>query len=232
MELEFNFLAEPEISTILVPFLVTEYALENLEVGYNFIEEIVKNQPVASENIVEESDSLNLIVNAMIASFHKDPNAIKTLVSFMKCAKDSHIGKVKTPKKNMWVPSKESVKFPCRCNGFVSASNSYVIFEPDETEPWPHGLELNQELFTMSREVSHRVNIAVHNNKNYQILIKGGTVLGRLDSVKSIIPADAKLASTIVSNSTQNIAVFQQKDTNVLDTKAKGFLQTFSSSLT
>jgi len=78
----------------------------------------------------------------MIASFDKDSNTIKTLVSVMKCAKDSHIGYVKTPKKNIWIPAKQSVKVPCRCNGFVNASRINVIFEPDETEPWPHGLEL------------------------------------------------------------------------------------------
>ena len=65
----------------------------------------VKNQSAASENNAEESDSTTLLVNAMMASFHKDLNIIKALVSFMKCAKDSHLGNVKTPKKNIWVPS-------------------------------------------------------------------------------------------------------------------------------
>jgi len=106
----------------------------------------------------------------MIAFFHKDSNTIKTLVSFMQCAKDSHIGYVKTPKKNIWLPAKKSVKVPCPCNGFVNASRSNVIFEPDETEPWPHGLELNQELLTVSKGVSHRVNVTVHNNTHHQML--------------------------------------------------------------
>ena len=121
MELEFGFLAEQDISIILVPFLVTENFLENLKIGCNVIEEIVKIQSVASENKVKESDSSNLIINAMITSFHKDHNAFKTLASLMKCAKDNHIGYVKTPKKNIWVPSKRSVKVPYRCSGFVNA---------------------------------------------------------------------------------------------------------------
>ena len=144
VELEFSFLAEQDISTILVPFLVTENFLENPIIGYNVIEEIVKNPSVASKSKAEESDSSRLLVNAIIASFHKDSNTIKTLVSVMKCAKDSHIGYVKTPKKNIWIPAKQSVQVPCRSNGFLDASRINVILELDETEPWPHGLELTK----------------------------------------------------------------------------------------
>ena len=218
VELEFSFLGEQGIPTIIVPFLVTDNALENPIIGYNVIEEIVKNQAMASENKIEKSDLSNLLVNAMIASFHKEPNTIEALISFMKCVKDDHLGYVKTPKKNVWVPSKQSVKIPCRCNGLVDASKSNVIFEPDETEPWPHGLEVNQELMSVSKGVSHRVNVTIHNNTNHQILLKARTILGRLDPVKSIVPADAKLASTTVSSSTQT-AVFQQKSTNISETK-------------
>ena len=105
---------------------MSENFLENPIIGYNVIEEIVKNQSVASKSKVEDSDSSSLLVNAMTASFHKDSNTIKTLVSFMKCAKDSYIGYVKTPKKNIWLPAEQSVKVPCRCNGFVNASNELM----------------------------------------------------------------------------------------------------------
>ena len=91
MELEFSFLGEQGISTIMVPFLVKENVLENPIMGYNVIEEIVKNQSVVSENYsMEESDSSNLVLNTMVASFHKKTEALKALVSFMKCSKDAH----------------------------------------------------------------------------------------------------------------------------------------------
>ena len=53
VELEFSFLGEQGIPTIIVPFLVTDNALENPIIGYNVIEEIVKNQAMASENEIE-----------------------------------------------------------------------------------------------------------------------------------------------------------------------------------
>ena len=79
------------------------------------------------------------------------------------------------------------MKIPGLCDDLVKASKSTVIFEQEETEPWPHGLEVNQELLTVSKGVLHRVNVTIHNNTNYQILLKGRTVLGRLDPVKSLV---------------------------------------------
>ena len=84
----------------------------------------------------------------------------------------------------------------------------------------------------MSKGISHRVNVTVHNNTNHQILLKGRTVLGRLDPIKSIVPADAKLASTTFSDSTQSRTVFQQKDTNISETKSQSVSPDSSSSLT
>ena len=108
-----------------------------------------------------------------------------------------------------------------------------MVFEPDETEPWPHDFEVNKDLLAASKGVSHRANVInIHSNTNHQILLKGRTVLGRLDPVKLIVSADVKLTSTTVKDSTQNRAVFEQKDTSVAETKLKISLQIFSSSLT
>ena len=51
-------------------------------------------------------------------------------------------------------------------------------------------------------------------------MLKARTVVGRLDPVKSVIPADAKLASTTVTDSTQKRVVFQQENIKISETKS------------
>ena len=138
----------------------------------------------------------------------------------MKCTKDNHLRYVKTLKKNIWVLPIRSVKILCHYNGIVNVLTTNVIFAPDKTEPWPHGLKLYQELFTVSKGASHRVYATINNNTNHQMLLKARTVLDGLDPIKSIIPGEAKLGSTTVTNSTQKTATFQQEIIKISETNS------------
>ncbi len=98
----------------------------------------------------------------MTASFHKKPETLEALVSFMHDYKDVYFGTVKTPKRNFWIPPKQSVKVSCRLDGFVNELQTQALFEPDETEPRPHSLEVNQLLLTVSKGLRTRRNSSIH----------------------------------------------------------------------
>eukprot|EP00112_Aurelia_sp_Birch-Aquarium-sp1_P014900 Seg3250.1 transcript_id=Seg3250.1/GoldUCD/mRNA.D3Y31 product="hypothetical protein" protein_id=Seg3250.1/GoldUCD/D3Y31 len=155
----------------------------------------------------------------MAASFHKKPETLEALVSFMRDDKDVYLGAVKTPKQNVWIPPKQSVKVSCRSDGFVNELKTQALFEPDETEPWPHGLEVSEMLLTVSKGTSHRVNLSIYNATDHQILLKGRTVLGRLEPIKSVVPVDTKLNNTPVIESNQIESDLQQPSMNFPEEK-------------
>eukprot|EP00794_Sanderia_malayensis_P005110 gene5110-5758_t len=151
----------------------------------------------------------------MAASFHKETETLEALVSLLRSDKDVCLGTVKTPKQKVWIAPKQSVKVPCRSNNFVNELKTQALFEPDETEPWPHGLEVNQMLLTLSKGTSHRVNLSIYNAMDHQILLKARTVLGRLEPVKSVIPLDVKLNNTPVVESNHIKTDIQQPSMNL-----------------
>ena len=228
VELEFSLSGEQDASPIVVPFLVTENSLANPIIGYNVIEELVKTPMSVSENnCTQEANSSKLLLNAMAASFHKKPETLEALVSFMRDDKDVYFGTVKTPKQNLWIPPKQSVKVSCRSDGFVNELKSQALFEPDETEPWPHGLEVNQLLLTLSKGSSHRVNLSIYNATDHQILLKARTVLGRLEPVKSVVPVDIKLNNTPVIESNVIESDIQQRPVTLSEEKMQNISPDF-----
>ena len=228
VELEFSLSGEQDASPIVVPFLVTENSLANPIIGYNVIEELVKTPMSVSENnCTQEANSSKLLLNAMAASFHKKPETLEALVSFMRDDKDVYFGTVKTPKQNLWIPPKQSVKVSCRSDGFVNELKTQALFEPDETEPWPHGLEVNQLLLTLSKGSSHRVNLSIYNATDHQILLKARTVLGRLEPVKSVVPVDIKLNNTPVIESNVIESDIQQRPVTLSEEKMQNISPDF-----
>ena len=71
-----------------------------------------------------------------------------------------------------------------------------VLLEPDETNPWPNGLEISETLLTVKKGKSTRVDINITNNTNHEILLKGQAPLRRLQLVQSVTPVEVKMKET------------------------------------
>ena len=68
-----------------------------------------------------------------------------------------------------------------------------VLFEPDESYPWPSGLEITETLLTVKKRKSNKVEIDTVNNVNYDIKLPERTLLGRLQPVQSVTPVEVRL---------------------------------------
>ena len=68
-----------------------------------------------------------------------------------------------------------------------------VLFEPDEPNPWPSGLEIAETLLTVNKGKSSKVEIEIVNNTNPDIILPGRTLLGRLQLVQSVTPVEVRL---------------------------------------
>ncbi len=67
-----------------------------------------------------------------------------------------------------------------------------MLFEPDLSTSISSGLELTQTLFVLSKGKSPRVSIQINNPSKHDILLKGRTMLGTLQLVKSVTPLEVK----------------------------------------
>ena len=81
----------------------------------------------------------------------------------------------------------------CRANTGPVERTTPVLFEPDESNPWPSGLEITETLLTVKKGKSSKVEIDIVNNTNHDIRLPGRTLLGRLQIVQSVTPVEVRL---------------------------------------
>ena len=72
-------------------------------------------------------------------------------------------------------------------------AKTLVLFEPDENDTLPPGLELSHMLLQISRGTSNRIKLEIENTTNHPISLQGRTVLGRLEVITLVTPMLVKL---------------------------------------
>ena len=169
-----------------VPFLVTPETLDYPIVGYNVIQEIIDRD--SEESSVNSSN----IVDCLKASFVSEvkTDKVNMLANLIKCSKSAEFCQVKTVKKNVIIPKKSAVKVTCKANTGTQPAKIPVLFEPEETEPWPSGLSVSETLLTVKGGNSCQFKLDVVNETEHDIVLGKRTCLGRLELVRSVTPVD------------------------------------------
>ena len=202
---EFRFrLSSPE-SELLVPFLVTEEVLEMPLIGYNVIEEIMKDQ-TGAEFLQRQVEDVTLAFTGL------NTDDSKTLVNFILNNQETELCPVRTTKRDVTIPKGQTIKIPCRLNTGPVERRTPVLFEPEETTPWPSGLEVTETLLTVQKGKSSQVNIEVVNTTNHDITVKNRTTLGHIHLVQSITPLEVRLKEPTTDGSRVNQG--QGRETN------------------
>ena len=98
---------------------------------------------------------------------------------------------VKSRKQDTVIPKGQSV-VSCRA-ALEPVSTIPVLFELDTNPSWPSGLEIPGTQVTVAGGSTCRVNIRVDNPTKHDITLKGRTILGHLQQVKSVTPLEVKL---------------------------------------
>ena len=172
-------LLDNSVTEVTVPFLVTKEELQCPIIGYNVIELFVK------DNGPEKS------LPAVAKSFHnKDASA---LVNFINGDMTESLCTIKTSKKNVNIPSGQSVDIPCRANTGPIQRKCPALFEPDEQCGWPTGITVQEALVTIKQGKSSIIDIPVTNTTQHDIVLPNRVILGRLQLVRSVTPLEVKL---------------------------------------
>ena len=114
-------------------------------------------------------------------------------MNFIESLNQEELCFVKTTKRDTTIPPKQSLRVTCRANTGPVGRPTPVLFEPDEANPWPNGLEIPETLLTVKKGKSSQVDIDVTNNTNHEIVLRGRTLLGRLQLVQSVTPVEVKI---------------------------------------
>ena len=166
---------------ITFPFLVTNENLDYSILGYNVIEELVKH----------DDDS----IEAVYSSFPgKGRDKLNALVNFIQNSTSESICGIQSGKKDVIIPKNKTVYVTCCVNTGPVEQTTPVLFEPDELNQWPQGLEINETLTNIQKETVSKVKISVSNSTNSDIILKSHTTLGRLQPVKSVTAVEVKLS--------------------------------------
>jgi hypothetical protein len=163
---ELAFTLSSKNTQVRVPFLVTTETIEYPIIGYNVIEEFVTN---------EHNDLLSEIQSSFVGLHN---GAAQALINFVQSTDSDYLCNVKTSKRDVVIPSGKQVNIHCRVNTGQICGTTPVLFEPDETMPWPSCLEINETLLTVKKGKTNFIKVQANNPTNHDIVIKRRTVLG------------------------------------------------------
>lgn len=137
----------------------------------------------------------------IISSFTDlDAQATSVFLKFIESLNQEKPCPIETTKRDTTIPPKQSIRVTCRANTGAVGRPTPVLFEPDETNPWPNGLEISETLLTIKKGNSSQVDIDITNNTNHEIVIRGRTLLGRLQLVQSETPVEVKMKEPYSGN--------------------------------
>ncbi len=113
--------------------------------------------------------------------------------NFVQSTNSDYLCNVKTSKRDVIVPGGKQVKVQCRVNTGPISRTTPVLFEPEETMPWPSSPELGETLLTVKKGKTNFAEVVVNNPTNHDVIIKRRTVLGRLQMVRSVTAIPVKM---------------------------------------
>ena len=138
---------------------------------------------------------------------------MEALLQFITSEPAKELVTVKSRKQDTVIPRGQSVIVSCRAAAGL-VGKIPVLFELDLNQSWPSGLEIPGTQVTVAGGSSCRVHIRVDNPTKHDITLKGRTILGHLQQVKSVTPLKVKLkeenSPSIHVDESRNIDMPQQ----------------------
>ena len=114
---------------------------------------------------------------------------VECVVNLLSTIEDDFLSSVKSEKLNIVIPAGNVMKVKCRIKVVELESPVPVVFEPDELQSWPEELKINEKLLKV-HPGQRRVTLHVNNSSKHDVVLRGGTALGRLELVTSVTPTD------------------------------------------
>ena len=177
---EITFKLKNDCTPLVVPFLVTKENIDLPLIGYNVIEECIKNG-------LTEQELTSVLPRVASAS-------VKSLIALISCNKDTELCVVKTDKHDHTVKKRQTLKVSCRLNHGTIDSDIPVLFELEENSHLPTGLSIHDRLLTIKPGKATKIAFDIENTSKHDIVVPKRTLLGRIQLVQSVTPVDVKLS--------------------------------------
>ena len=123
------------------------------------------------------------------------------------------VAQVSTTKKDFQLAAGETASIKCKADAGHFDKPTPMVFEPDEHQPWPAGITINESLITLPAGAATRVRIPITNETRHPITLSGRLHLGRLTAVISITP----LPVNLVMSQTQPVKQAQERKEEHID---------------
>ncbi|KAL2089169.1 hypothetical protein ACEWY4_016068 [Coilia grayii] len=169
-----------------VPMLVTDEkgAAAEPMIGYNVIEQLLKS----GMNHPKEA-----ITQAVSTAFSFDCKKTEMFVTMIKAIDpECSDGVVRMGRQKEVIPAGQMRSVKCSVRTGPLLSSPEALFMPNEHAPWPDGLSISENMITLSKGTYSRLALPVVNNSCHDITLNPRTVLGQVQLVKAVYPADAK----------------------------------------
>lgn len=180
---------------ILVPVLVSRDIVQRPIVGFNAIEEMMRDR----EDQVQPSDRVALLRNSLRLGTGK-PEALLNLGQG--ATNENVTYTVKTGRTSVVVSGGQTKCISCPAKTDLKA-NTEVLFEPEENLSLDEELKITCQLVNISCS-SRRVNIYVRNITHHDIMIPAKTVIGSIQRITDcyrVYPEEHQVNAVVVESS-------------------------------
>ena len=102
---------------------------------------------------------------------------------------------VKLSKGTFLIKGGQSAKVPCRVTiGPISSTSPFIFGPTTDIKQWAPTLEISDSIINI-KSTTACIQVTIHNAGNHDIVLKGRTLIGSLEPIRSVTPLEVKLRS-------------------------------------
>lgn len=188
--------------SIEVPMLVSQSSVDVPLLGFNVIEELIKEG-------AGQSHSNSLDLGALLGeAMNMTKDTAKTMVNTVNTMGSIHTDLnhvVKSGKKGFTIPTGQVRDVKCRVRG--GFNDGLMVFEPCTMPQYPEGLDVFPSIVELLPETSTFVKIKVQNSTKHNIWLAPRTVLGSIEAVVNVVPIEMNTAQKLPYQRNRNVTL-------------------------
>ena len=120
---------------------------------------------------------------------------VKKFVNLVQKGEEAISILVKLSKGTFVIKSGQSAKVPCRVNiGPISSTSPFIFGPTTDIKQWAPTLEISDSIINI-KNTTACIQVTIHNTGNHGIVLKGRTLIGSLDQIRSATSLEVKLRS-------------------------------------
>lgn len=185
--LEASFKLAASDDEMIMPILVLKGGQQQCPIiGFNVIERLVLG---SLQDKKQHGDKEKLVKAVKMAFPHLRKNKAKTFIRAVSVGQTCEHN-VRTASERISVPKRSSMQIEYRVQTPPFREDKTLIFEPHENPQWPEELEFCDTLVSVKAGTTPKIIISVQNPTSHDITLAARTVIGTVQSVRSVYPAN------------------------------------------